>query len=91
MVNHWNSTRNLRHRVILVRVRTLLQCSVDRSIAWACYPSVLVSKKRRGLTFYVDLIEGERKIGSLVCLGGFFVGSCVAVLPVWRHPLLQLL
>jgi hypothetical protein len=51
MVNRWDA-ENLGHKVILVRVRTLLQCSIDRNIALSVLQRLCLCE-RGGLPFYI--------------------------------------
>jgi hypothetical protein len=64
MASHGGLEVDLRHEVILVQAEALVQCSVDRSIAWsvlqlsACVVMCL-PKEEGALPFHISRVKGS--------------------------------
>ena len=80
MVDHGDTSKELRHKVILIRVEALVQCSANHSIAVECVIArvcghvPLSRRRRRPLPFYISrvgpysgtfiLLDKERERGE---------------------------
>ena len=65
MVDHRDPYRELRHWVILVQARALVQCSVDHVLLGACYSWVLVYSCRWIGSLVLGWIEDGGRLALL--------------------------